>query len=145
MSTPKIVVHTDVFVDHLLAPPERPSVLRLALQLFFCYTTVFNAIELFALARSPGEEREIRRSMSSVKMLGLNARGAAAYGKRLRQEPALRAMNSLVAGLCRESALPLLTGAAGEFTGARRLVVVPSAAVVPGATAQAILRRARQL
>ncbi len=78
MSVPKIVVHTDVFLGHLVAV-RQPSVLRQAMGKFFCYATVFHAIELFSLARSKQEEKAIEDAMSAVKVLGLNPKNARAY------------------------------------------------------------------
>jgi len=40
--------------------PGTPSTLRMALNGWFCYTTVFNVIELFARAASRREERRLR-------------------------------------------------------------------------------------
>ncbi|MBI1805752.1 MAG: hypothetical protein HYR76_01720 [Ignavibacteria bacterium] len=76
MSLQKIVVHTNVFLDYVVQDHKNESVLRLAMQKFFCYTTVFNAIQLFALARTEKERRVIEDSMSAMKILGLNAKNA---------------------------------------------------------------------
>jgi len=113
---PKIVVDSDLFLGHLnTARP--PSLLRLALQKFFCYTTVFHAIELFAHARSAREREAIEHSMAAVKVLGLNAKNAPMYGELMAARGKKDTLLTLAAGLCRESGLPLLTGRTKAFDG----------------------------
>jgi hypothetical protein len=75
LSVPKIVVDTDLFVAQL-TQTDSPSVLRKAMAKFFCYTTIFQAIELFAMTKSPREAEAAERAMAAVKLLGVNARGA---------------------------------------------------------------------
>jgi len=105
----KAVIHTDVFLDHLLGKQE-PSVLRLALQKFFCYTTVFQAVDLFSMGRSARELQMISDAMAAMKVLGLNAKSARRYGELIRQRGIKDRWNSMIAGLCLESRLPLLPG-----------------------------------
>ena len=80
MNGQKIVVDTDVILEHLVHR-EGPSLLRNAMNLFFCYTTVFNAIEAFSAARSEKEIQAVDDAMSAMKVLGLNAKSAKAIGK----------------------------------------------------------------
>jgi len=131
----RVVVDSDVFVDHLCGEHE-PSFLRLAVQRFFCYTTVFHAIELFSLGKSEQEFRAIEDSMASVKVLGLNAKNARLYGTLLSKKK--NVLRALAAGLCRESKLPLLTGRPGEFKGFG-IQVVPVKLVARYDTGQEIL------
>ncbi len=138
MKVPKIVVDADVFLDHLFGQHE-PSLLRLALQRFFCYTTVFQAIELFSFGRNEREFRAIEDSMASVKVLGLNAKNARLYGNLVSKKT--NVMRALVAGLCREGKLPLLTGRPGEFRGLG-IQVVPVRLVARYETGQEILSAA---
>ena len=135
MNTPKIVVDADIFLDHLYGAGV-PSLLRLALQRFFCYTTVFQAIELFAFGKNERELRAIEDSMASVKILGLNAKNARVYGALLAKKK--NVMRTLVAGLCREGKLPLLTGRPGEYKGCG-IRVVPARLVARYATGHEIL------
>lgn len=124
MSIPRLVVHTDVFVDHLCGT-RQPSVLRLAMSRFFCYATVFQAMELFSFARSHSEVTAVEDSMAAMKILGVNAKTAKTYGALLARGKSLDRWNILVAGLCLESRLPLLTGRKKEFSGVRGLVLIP--------------------
>ncbi len=127
MSVAKVVVHTDVLIDHLCGL-RRPSVLRQAMSRYFCYTTVFQAIELFGLARSARERRAVEDVLSAMKLLGVNPRGARRYGDLLSRRRG-NAWNILIAGLCLESRLPLLTDRRQEFAGFRGLEVLPTSVV----------------
>jgi predicted nucleic acid-binding protein len=135
LNIPKIVVDADIFLDHLRGTRE-PSFLRLALQRFFCYTTVFQAIELFSHGRNERELRAIEDSMASVKILGLNPKNARLYGTLLAKKK--NVMRTLAAGLCREGRLPLLTGRPGEYRG-YGIQLVPVRLVARYTTGQEIL------
>ena len=142
MTVPKIVIHTDVFLEHLCTT-RRSSLLRQAMSKFFCYATAFQAIELFSLARSEQEVRAIEDSMAAMKILGLNPKNARKYGELLsgRVRPPL--MNVLVAGLCLESRLPLLTDRRKEFRGIAGLLVVPAVFLELYETGEEILKAVR--
>ena len=126
-SARKIVVHTDLLVDFLTHRSRGTSALRRMMSHSFCYTTVFNAIELFALAGSERESRLVAEALSSLKILGLNAKNAPAYGRLFASAKKTGVLNLLVAGLCIESKLPLVTGKASEFRGIRALKVMTPA------------------
>lgn len=108
--TKKIVVDTDLLVDHLLQHGG-VSLLRFVMQNFFCYTTVFNAMELFALAKTEKEIRAVSNAMSTLKILGVNPKSAPALGKLLAETRRKKApdMTALIAGVCIESKLPVVT------------------------------------
>ena len=93
---------------------------------FFCYTTVFQAIELFSLAESEKESRAIEDSMAAMKVMGLNPKQAQKYGTLLTSASRLDTLNVLIAGLCLESKLPILTDRKADFKGVKGLVVVPT-------------------
>lgn len=124
MGVRKVIVHTDILVDYLLHARSAEHLLRRAMRKLFCYTTVFNAMELFSLARTAAETEAVASSMSAMKILGLNARSAKSYGRLLSKGPALPRMNALIAGLALESRLPVLTGLPGEFRGVRGLTLL---------------------
>ena len=143
MSIAKIIVHSDVLKAHLDGG-KAPSVLRIAAQRFFCYTTVFQAIELFAMARSAEDMQAIEDSMAAIKVLGLNPKNAAAYGKLLASHKRRSAMNLLVAGMCLESRLPLLTDQRKDFQGIQNLVIVPTRLVSRFSSGDEILQEAQR-
>jgi len=123
----KIVVDTDVILEHLVHR-EGPSLLRNAMNLFFGYTTVFNAIEAFSAARSEKEIQAVDDAMSAMKVLGLNAKSAKAIGKIFPDVNAKRQQDLpvLIAGVCRESKLPIVTMNPKRFSGIRQLRVIPA-------------------
>lgn len=98
--------------------------LRMAMRKFFCYTTVFNAIELFSLAVNKHHVKAIEQTLSAFKILGLNARSAKTYGALLTGGLKLPRSNIFIAGLCLESKLSILTGQPEEFHGVKGLVVI---------------------
>jgi predicted nucleic acid-binding protein len=125
LNAPKIVVHTDLFLDHLRGS-RHPSSLRQAMGKFFCYTTVFQAIELFSLAESEEERKAIEDSMAAMKIMGLNPKQARKYGTLLNRAKRLDTLNILIAGLCLESKLPILTDRKQDFKGIKGLTIVPT-------------------
>jgi predicted nucleic acid-binding protein len=143
LSVPKIVIHTDVFLNHLCGA-EKPSVLRQAMSKFFCYTTVFQAIELFSLARTEREFQAVEDAMAAMKLLGLNPKNARKYGELLASNRKVDSWNILIAGLCLESRLPLLTDRKRDFGGLKDLVIVPTKLVGLRNSAEEILRAVQQ-
>jgi predicted nucleic acid-binding protein len=142
MSVPKIVVHTDVLLDHLRTA-KSPSVLRQAMGKFFCYTTVFQAIELFALARTEQEAALIEDAMCALKVLGLSARNARRYAALMATRVRNDRWNMLVAGLCLESRLPILTDRRSDFGRVKGLTIVPTGLVARYGSGQEILKAVR--
>ena len=124
MIPPKIVIHTDVFLEYLLTPSDDVSGLRMAMRTFFCYTTVFNAIQLFSLARTERESSAVEHAMSAMKILGLNSKNAKKIGGLLKRNAHLSTLNILIAGICVESKLPLLTSRPKDFRGMTELTVI---------------------
>ena len=70
--------------------------------------------------------------MHSVKILGLNGKSAKNVGRYLGQSQSrhLRDMEVLIAGLCLESRLPILTGRPQRYRSIRSLRVVTSVEIV---------------
>jgi predicted nucleic acid-binding protein len=138
VSAAKLVVHTDILLEHLRGA-DHPSVLRRAMGLFFCYTTVFQAVELFAGMRTAEERRVAEDAMSAMKLLGLNPKNAPLYGRLFAAHAGRRPMDLLVAGLCIEGRLPLLTGRRKDFAGIGGLTLVSPRMISPGKSASDIL------
>jgi predicted nucleic acid-binding protein len=138
MNAQKVVVGTDILLDHLRGT-RHPSVLRTSMGIFFCYTTVFQAIELFAGMRSEEERHAAEDAMAAMKVLGLNPKNAPHYGSLFARYPGRRPMDVLVAGLCIESRLPLLTGRRRGFAGIRGLRIIAPGMITAGRSATDIL------
>ncbi len=120
-----------MILNHLTRPVKKgekftPSVLRRAMSTYFCYTTVFNAIELFSLCEQPSEHSAVENVMYSMKILGLNGKSAKNVAEILREsrKKRNRDLEALVAGVCVESKLPLLTSRPGRYSGIRSLTVM---------------------
>jgi predicted nucleic acid-binding protein len=93
---------------------------------FFCYTTVFNAAELFSLCRTQKERLVVEHVMYSMKVLGLNGKSAKNLGEVIRRtrNSGMRQYEALIAGVCLESRLPLLTARPERYKGIRSLRLV---------------------
>lgn len=120
----KLIVHTDIVIDYLTHGSRSEHVLRRAMGKYFCYTTVFNAIEIFSLASNKKELDAMERSLSAMKILGLNAKHAKQYGTLLASGKKLPRMNGLIACMAAESKLPILTAMPQEFRGAKGLAIL---------------------
>ena len=121
MTVRKIVVDSDIIIDHLTTT-EPESALRRVMKEYFCYTTVFNAAELFAAARSKKELQAVEDALHAMKILGLNGKSAKNIAGTLRA--ARGALNGLIAGVCIESRLPVVTMDPKRFAGIKKLEVI---------------------
>lgn len=122
MNVRKIVVDSDIILDHLVSRDD-VSLLRRLMIRYFCYTTVFNAIELFAAARTQQEIRAIDDAMSAMKVLGVNAKSAKNIAATF--SSGTRDMSGLTAGVCVESRLAIVT------LDPKRYKKIPSLEVIP--------------
>ena len=95
MTPAKVVLHTDVIAAYLAHRGEGPSALRRIMAQTFCYTTVFNAVELFARARTKREAHAVQEALSAMKILGLNAKHAPRFGAMLSRAGRLGTMDVL--------------------------------------------------
>ena len=130
MSVQKIVVDTDIILDHLVHGAGA-SILRLTMNTFFCYTTVFNAIEAFSMARSKKEIQAVDDAMSAMKILGLNAKSAKSIGKIYSNDISVgKVLPALIAGVCIESRLPIVTMNPNRFSRIKHLRVIPAKKII---------------
>ncbi len=120
----KIVVHANVIGDYLTHRAAGPSLLRKIAANYFCYTTVVDASELFSHAAGPRQRLAVEHALSAMKILGINARSARRLGQLMREYAHQPLGNLLVAGLCLDSNLPLVTLTPGAFAGIRGLKVL---------------------
>jgi predicted nucleic acid-binding protein len=134
MRTRKVIVHTDLLIGHLTGE-RNPSLLRVAMGEVLCYTTVFHAMLVFAWARSPRARRAAEDMFAAIRVLGVNARSAPLFGELLASDRKRDVMNVLIAGICKESRLPLLTERTTDFARFRGLEVLPAAHTLRRASA----------
>ncbi len=119
------MLDTGLFTAHLGANPGEPTALRVALRTWFCYTTVFNAMELFRDAKSARERRAVEDVLSAVKILGMNGRNAPKFARLPNFGADGLPLSALIAGICIEARLPLVTDRIRKFGPYRKLRVVP--------------------
>lgn len=122
MIVKKIVVDSSIIADHLTTTKVESYLRKLSKQ-YFCYTTVFNAIELFASAKSLKETEAIQDAMDALKVLGINPKSA----KNIASVVSSNKKNSfaaLIAGICVESKLPIVTMNAKRFSGIKKLEII---------------------
>lgn len=131
-----------MFLGHLTGA-RQPSVLRQAMREFFCYTTVYQAVELFSLAKTEEEIKAIEDSMAAMKLMGLNPKNARLYGELISLNKKTSFWNILIAGLCLESRLPLLTDRKKDFKGIKGLTIVPTRLIRSGKPGVEIMNAAR--
>ncbi|MDP1676551.1 MAG: type II toxin-antitoxin system VapC family toxin [Bacteroidota bacterium] len=116
----KIVVDSSIIAEHLTTTNAQ-SILRTLSKEYFCYTTVFNAIELFSVSKSLKETQAVDDAMSALKVLGVNSKSAkniAAVVSSGKNE-----FSALIAGVCIESKLPIITLNSKRFLGISKLKV----------------------
>ncbi len=145
MSVPKLAVHSDVIIAYVLHQGNTVPALRIALMKFFCYTTVFDAIEVFSLTQNENERRIIESAMSAMKILGLNAKNAKRYGDLLLNSAQTSSFSLLTAGVCLESKLPLLTDHPEEFRSVTGLKILRPSMILEHASAADIISRAKSI
>lgn len=126
MTVKKIVIDTDIIAEHLLTG-KKESILRALSREYFCYTTVFNAIELFAAADSLKEKEAVRQAMDAMKVLGISPKSAKNIGEVV--SSVKKDYTALIAGICCESKLPIVTMRPKRFSGVKRLTVIPVSAI----------------
>ena len=88
---------------------------------------MFQVIELLSLAYTDDERRSVEDALSVLKFLGLNGKSAPRIAEYAREVEGREYANALIAGICRESRLPLLTWMKNEFERFPGLVVVDPA------------------
>lgn len=121
MTARKIVVDSGIIIDHLTTA-EPVSALRRVMKEYFCYTTVFNAAELFAAARTKKESQAVEDALHAMKILGLNGKSAKNIAVPLRAARAT--LPGLIAGVCIESRLPIVTFDPQRFAGIKKLEMI---------------------
>lgn len=135
--TAKVVVDTDVLLEHVLgsADGDRSTLRRLTSDVF-CYTTVFNVIEAFALCATVLEQKAVEETLQSLKILGLNAKSGKMFGRLYGRHSSRNTLHLLTAGVCLESRLPLVTGRARMYAGIQGLEIVAAERMMTSTTSR---------
>jgi len=77
----QFLIETDVLSEYLIAAKGKETLLRKALAKGVCYTTMYNALELFRAAKTKQESDAILQMLMVVRVLGFNARYAQSFSE----------------------------------------------------------------
>jgi hypothetical protein len=107
----QFLIETDLLKEYLVT---RNSLLRAALSEGVCYTTMYNALEIFRLARNEAEREAVKNMLSVVRVLGFNYRYAEQFARTSREveevmKTDLTEREALIIGMARVSKLVILT------------------------------------
>lgn len=107
----QFLVETDVLREYLVS---QSSLLRSALSEGVCYTTMYNALEIFRLAKNEAEREVVKRMLSVIRVLGFNYRYAEQFAliiKEIEDESKtdITQREALIIGMAKTSKLTILT------------------------------------
>ncbi|NUN68280.1 MAG: hypothetical protein HUU02_01045 [Bacteroidetes bacterium] len=128
MKVQKVVVDSDIIIEHLTTDRTR-SYLRVLSARFFCYTTIFTAIELFAAARGLKETRAVQQAMDALKVISINPKSAKNIA-RVVSSSDTQDMTALTVAVCLESGLPLATLRPQRYTRFKSLQVIDLRSII---------------
>ena len=77
----QFLIETDVLSEYLIAAKGEETLLRKALTIGVCYTTMYNALELFRAAKTKEESDAVMQMLMIVRVLGFNARYAQSFSE----------------------------------------------------------------
>jgi len=104
---PKVLVDTDILVDHLICENGDSSVLEKVMQSHICFTSVINASELYYATKSEDEFIGVTQLLRSLKVLGMHARYSLLIPEFKETTTNLR--DALICALAKNNKLTLLT------------------------------------
>lgn len=133
----QFLIETDVLCEYLIAAKGEETVLRKALAMGVCYTTMYNALELFRAAKTKEESDVIMQMLICVRVLGFNSRTAQSFAEMAieieeKTGLVLSHRESMMIGMARTSKLTILTKENFErYNAANAVPVAFSAQEVP--------------
>ena len=107
----QFLIETDVLREYLVS---HSSLLRSALREGVCYTTMYNALEIFRLAKSEAEREVVKNMLSVVRVLGFNYRYAEQFALIIKEiegqsDTDITEREALIIGMAKTSKLTILT------------------------------------
>src|SRR5438094_438331 len=110
----QFLIETDVLRDFLIAEKGEVTLLRKALAIGTCYTTMLNALELFRAARTSEETDAVMQVLMAVRVLGFNSRYAETFAQlsaEIEKQSGVRLSDreAMIAGMAQASKLVILT------------------------------------
>jgi predicted nucleic acid-binding protein len=104
---PRVLVDTDILVDHLICDKDSESLLEKLMMTYICFTTVINASELYFAVRNEKEKTAVDKLLRSLKVLGMNARYSMLIPDFKETTESLR--DALICALSKNNKLALVT------------------------------------
>ena len=124
MTRPEVFLDTDILVAYLAEPD---SLLRQLMTEAVCFTSVLNGSELIGITRSDDERYHAESVLWGLKVLGFHHKYALSFGETHRHAHGTVSMrDSMVAGMCIVSDLPLVTTDPGRYKGYKGLSILPA-------------------
>jgi len=109
----QFLIETDVLREYLIAKQGEQALLRKALSRGVCYTTMYNALELFRASRTKEENDAIMQVLMSVRVLGFNSRFAQNFADMAKEVEKkgiiLSQREAMIVGMAKASKLTILT------------------------------------
>jgi predicted nucleic acid-binding protein len=133
----QFLIETDVLREYLIAPKGEETVLRKALSSGVCYTTMYNALELFRACSSKEETDAVLQMLMVVRVLGFNSRFGQSFAEiagEIEKESGiiLTHREAMIIGMAKASKLTIMTKEFFErYTSVKTASVVHSAEEVP--------------
>lgn len=151
MSNHRVVMEPTVFIEHLRrTSPLRKmeSVYSRLLLRFECYTTVINVYELYSGAKTEKKIAEADAILAPIKILSLRAD----YPKNIgllsvvlrRQNLDISEFDKLIAGICLENEMPIVTRNTEHFDRVPELLAIPAGVVEAYEDAEEIVKVSRK-
>ena len=110
----QFLIETDVLREYLVAAKGAETVLRKALATGVCYTTMYNALELFRAASGKEENDAVMQVLMVVRVLGFNSRYAQSFAEiaseiEKKTGIILSQREAMIIGMARTSKLTIVT------------------------------------
>ena len=133
----QFLIETDVLSEYLVAVKGEETILRKALGIGVCYTTMYNALELFRAAVTKDENDAVLQMLMVVRVLGFNSRYAQSFADVAKEVEAMTGIKlshreSMMIGMAKASKLTIITKEYFErYNAAKAVPVAFSAQEVP--------------
>ncbi len=110
----QFLIETDVLREYLVAKGSGQTVLRNALSRGVCYTTMYNALELFRAAHNKEESDAVMQMLMCVRVLGFNSRFAQSFADMAKEVEekngiTLSQREAMIIGMAKASKLSIIT------------------------------------
>ncbi len=102
----ELFIETDIILDFLNNNNNRPSALELAMSGYNCFTSMYNASELYFGCVNENETEFVTSVLRAVKVIGFNSRYSMLI-PRFREAESVR--DAMICTVCYHNKLPILT------------------------------------